>query len=279
MNADRVPPLLPLRILQRDFDAAVRLGVDVPGLLHEPARALAAYRHAYVARLLAALRDNHEVLARAMGDEAFDALGRAYVAAQPSRTRSIRWFGDGLAAFMRTGGAGAEAVAHPAFADLAALDWALRAAFDAADAEPVARERLAMVPADDWPALRFDAHPSLRVLALDWHVEPAWRALRSALDAGDPDPALEPPESGAHRVAVWRLGLQTRFRALDAPEAELLEAALGGATFAALGEIAAERWPAEAAARQVALALAQWIDDGFFAGLRQPGGSEVSAAC
>jgi len=78
-------------IVEGGDDAAAR--VDVTGLLR-------IYRHAYAARLIAALRDNFGVLPRAMGDEAFEALGRAYLQAHPSSQPSIRWFGHALADFM-----------------------------------------------------------------------------------------------------------------------------------------------------------------------------------
>ncbi|OYV00200.1 MAG: hypothetical protein CFE45_10025 [Burkholderiales bacterium PBB5] len=94
-----------------------------------------AYQHAYQARLAGALRDNFEVLALAMGDEAFAALAQAYTEAHPSRQPSIRWFGHRLADFMaRHVELDDGLVPHPAMVDLARLDWALRDAFDAADA-------------------------------------------------------------------------------------------------------------------------------------------------
>jgi len=90
-----------LREQQLAFAAAVREGANVdalpkPRINGEPAL-VGIYRHAYRARLVAALRDNHEVLALALGDEAFDAIAQAYIDAHPSRFASIRWFGDGLA--------------------------------------------------------------------------------------------------------------------------------------------------------------------------------------
>ena len=61
---------------------------------------LEIYQHAYRARLIDALVDNYPALHRALGDEAFEDLAAAYIAARPSRYRSIRWFGDGLADFV-----------------------------------------------------------------------------------------------------------------------------------------------------------------------------------
>ncbi|WP_163367521.1 HvfC/BufC N-terminal domain-containing protein, partial [Klebsiella aerogenes] len=81
---------------------------------------LQVYRHAYRARLAEALADNYTVLARALGDEAFDALAQAYLAAHPSRHPSIRWFGAALADFMAV--AGDELVPHPGLVDLARMD-------------------------------------------------------------------------------------------------------------------------------------------------------------
>ena len=88
-----------LREQQLAFAAAVREGAAAHVLLKprgngEPAL-LGIYQHAYRARLVAALRDNHEVLALALGDDAFDAIAQAYIDAHPSRFASIRWFGDG----------------------------------------------------------------------------------------------------------------------------------------------------------------------------------------
>ena len=110
---------------QRRLADAVRLQHDPQGVLAVPVEpGLAVYRNAYSARLLAALNDNYTVLARAMGDEDFERLGRAYIDAHPSRHPSIRWFGHELAAFMAE--ADDSLVGHASFIDFARMDWALR---------------------------------------------------------------------------------------------------------------------------------------------------------
>ena len=64
--------------LQSRLAAAIRDGADADGLLAgDFALGLEVYRHAYRARLAAALADNFTVLARALGDEAFEALAQA----------------------------------------------------------------------------------------------------------------------------------------------------------------------------------------------------------
>ena len=217
---------------------------------------LRIYEQAYPARLTAALRDNFGVLPTVLGDDAFDALAHAYIAAHPSRRPSIRWFGDALPAFMATRD---DLVPHPALIDLARMEWALRCAFDAADAPSLDAGDLADVPADQWPALVFAPLPSLQVLTMHWSVEPVWRALQ-----GEDAPDLPEPEALPHELLIWRQGLETRWRTLDAPAARLLHCALRGETFAELCVLAAAEVGDEQAALHAASALRAWIGDGLF---------------
>ena len=220
---------------------------------------LRVYRHAYRARLIGALRDNFGVLPRAMGDEAFEALASAYVDKHPSRHPSIRWFGDRLAEFMRDH---ADLVPHPAFIDVARTEWALRTAFDAADAPLLSRETLAALPARAWPTLQLRLHPSVQLLQMDWAVEPAWKALQDEAE----EPELPEPQGQPHLLLVWRPVLDTRWRsASSALEAALLDAVQTGEPFGALCERAAWAVGDEAAAPRVVGLLQQWVDDGLLA--------------
>jgi hypothetical protein len=265
MNAAEV-----LRAQQRALQAAITSHVapSTRGLLatsHDgtPAR-LSIYRHAYRTRLIAALADNHTMLQRALGDEAFDALARAYIDACPSQQPSIRWYGHRLAEFMASR---EDLVPHPALVDIARMDWALRDAFDAADAPTLDLATLSNVPPEHWAALRVAPHPSVRTLALQWAVEAAWRALREHDPESDaPEPELPEPERQAHTLLVWRRGLETQWRSLSADEASLLQAALQGDCFGELCERAAV-FSNDDAATTAALALQQWLHDGLFTAL------------
>ena len=151
--------------LQQRFQEAV-LRATLPGELftaaepHQLGGGYDLYVQAYRARLAAALRDNFPVLHRALGDDAFATLAQSYIDCHPSPFRSIRWFGHALADFL----AGTvERLPHPALVDLARMDWALRAAFDAADAVPLTLSDLASLRPEDWPALRLQ--PPLPTLA------------------------------------------------------------------------------------------------------------------
>jgi hypothetical protein len=262
-----------LRQQQQAFESAV-LGQDMTGLLRTApggaAAALEVYRHAYTARLTSALRDNFEILALALGDEGFDALAGAYIAAHPSAQPSIRWFGHGLAPFMDASvDADDGLVPHPALADLARLDWALRTAFDAADAPVIAHDTLATVAPEHWPDLVLQLHPSVQLLPLQWAVGPAWHALRAASDNPDAAPELPAPEPLPHCLLVWRRGWDTQWRSLDAAEAGLLQAVARGEDFGALcAHAAIEVALTEQTVPQVVAVLQQWLADGLLIGVR-----------
>ena len=258
-----------LRAQQLAFAAAAADGAD-PGTLlaadpHGGPPRLGVYRHAYRARLTEALADNFEILAKAMGDEAFAALADAYITTYPSTHLSIRWFGNRLADFMAQAvGDGSGLVPHPAFVDLARMDWALRAAFDAADAPAVGREALAGRSPQDFAALRLAAHPAVQQMKLDWVIEVAWRALREHDPDSGTEPELPAPEEHAHTLLVWRRGLDTLWRSVDAAEATLLQGLAAGESFGELCERAAALDDdALPPAQRAASVLAQWLDDGL----------------
>jgi hypothetical protein len=218
----------------------------------DPQGPLRVYHHAYRARLAEALRTNYPVLARVLGDEPFDALAQAYLRASPSRRPSIRWFGDRLAEQLA---ADPDTLPHPALVDLARMEWALGSAFDAADDAPLRSADLATLPGEAWPAMRFVLQPSVCLLALDWAIEPVWQTLTR-----DPDAEVPEPVASVHHLLIWRAGLQTRWRSVEADEAAALAALAGGQRF--------DDWcaglPAPDADSAAAIAvgrLQQWIAD------------------
>jgi hypothetical protein len=249
------------QIVAPEGDAAPAAGVD---------GRIDVYRGAYRARLVAALRDNYGTLPTVMGDEAFEALAQAYIDARPARHASIRWFGDGLSAFMA---AQEDLVAHPAMVELAQLEWALRGAFDAAHAEPLDGAALARVPVSAWADLVFTPLPSVRWVALRWQIEPVWQALKG-LD-GAAAPPLDPPQPFEHAVVVWRPRLEVRWRSVAPARAQLLDAALRGAPFAELCVQAAAQVGEPGAAAHAAQALADWVRDGLFSAWHERGASSL----
>ena len=246
--------------LQRRFQQAVLDEDASPGLFLDEGRPVGGgidlYLAAYRARLLAALRDNFPVLHRALGDQAFADLARAYIAAHPSRFRSIRWFGDALADFLD---AAPECLPHPALADVARMDWALRGAFDAAAASPLTLPDLTALAPEAWPQQRFTLLPSLRMVQLNWRVEPIWRALDENAAA-----QTEAPEPLSHVLLVWRPALDCLWRSAADSEAAALRALAQGATFAECCTVIAAAGEVDPATAAVGM-LQRWIADGLLA--------------
>jgi hypothetical protein len=245
---------------QQRFQRAVLADDAAPGLFvvegAEVAGGLALYLMAYRARLLAALRDNFPVLQRALGDEAFADLARGYIDVHPSRFRSIRWFGDALVDFLD---ADPERLPHPALADVARMDWAMRGAFDAADVPLLTLDDLAAMAPEDWPQRRFTLLPSLRKVELIWSVEPIWRSLND-----DAEAQTDAPEPLSHVLLVWRPQLDCLWRSAGDTEAAALCALAQGATFAECCAAIAGVGEPDAATVAVGL-LQRWVSDGLLA--------------
>lgn len=237
--------------LQHLFQGAVLANNLAPGLATGH---FEIYANAYRGRLVEALRDNYPVLHRALGDEAFGELARAYIAAHPSRFRSIRWFGDKLSDFID---AHPDLLPHPALGDLARMDWAIRGAFDAADLPALSAADVAAIPAEKWPGQCFVLQPAVCMIDLQWNVEPIWQTLNQ-----DENATTDAPQALQHTLLVWRRELECQWRSLDAREATALRAIADGMTFAEVCErIVGDADPAQTAA----MYLRQWIEYGLLA--------------
>lgn len=167
------------------------------------------------------------------------------------------------------GEASGDLVPHASLVDFAAMDWALRGAFDASEAPLLDPATLAALSPDDWAGLVLHLHPSAQRVRLGHAIEPAWRLLREwEPESGADQPDLPEPVPHEHLLLTWRQAGETRWRSLEPLEATLLQAVAEGAPFALLCErAAAELEDAEAAAPAVIGALQRWLADGL---LRQP---------
>jgi hypothetical protein len=278
----------------RDVGAVCRDAPAAAGL--SAGRRLAIYRHAYRTRLLETLRDSFGHTWRYLGDEWFDLLAGRFMAQHPSQQRNLRWYGAawpqwlageigagplmGLLTptFDEAGGDATEQTAqglreqlgtHAEVAELAQLDWALRRAFDAADAPTLGLAELATIAPEAWDALVLRAQPSCSLMGLQCNTLALWHAL-------DQDLEVPPAEQLAQAVdvLVWRVGDQPHFRSLVPLEAVAVTALLQEQSFGALCALLAERLAAQShadpdvsAAAEAAHMLRRWIDDGLLTSL------------
>jgi hypothetical protein len=230
--------------------------VDAPPL--SAADRLAIYRNAYQIRLIDALHDTYPVLHGLLGDEAWVALGEAYVASHPSVFRSIRWYGAELADFM----ARFPPYDQPILSEVALLEWTLAEVFDAQDAQALTRASLSAVAPDAWGGLTFEFHPSLRRLEFSWNTAAVWKAM----SRDETPPAPEAGDAPAPWL-LWRQDLQNYFRSMSAVESAALDSALRGRSFAEICEALNALLPEQEIPAAAAGLLGTWADSGILIGL------------
>ena len=214
---------------------------------------LGVYFDAYRLRLLEALETDFVALKSYVGDEQFDAIGRAYIDAWPSTHPSLRYFGQHLARFLNED---PHYRNEPILAELATFDWTLIEAFDAPDVPPLRIDAVAEIAPVDWPAMRFTAHPSLHRIDLEWNAPEIWQAVDTQSD-------LPAPARTSHPRAwvVWRKSLNSFFRELAVDEAWAIDTLLGGGTFGDLCEGLIEWIDAQHVAGHAAALLKTWISE------------------
>ena len=230
-----------------------------PSATLSSAQRIDIYRRGYHARLIECLVDDYPVLQHALGEQAFEALCRAYIAAHPSTAPSLNYFGRHLSEFCRT-----EPLAAPGFAaDLATLEWAIVLCIHAETAQAIDFTDLGKVPMESWPGARFTLNPSLRILRLEYPANAYLQGYRRQQSPSVPGP--RPTTVAVYRTgrSVWRLELEPTL-------VTLIESLRGGATLeAALGAV--QRLLAdkteEEAARLVSYCFEQSVSSGLFSAI------------
>lgn len=233
--------------------------VVTPGPRLSARERVAIYRDGYAARLVECLADDYPALKFALGDAEFERVARAYVAAHPSRSRSLNAYGAAMPGFLR-----ARPDAGRAFAsDLARLEWALVEVVHAETKPPLAADALRGLGPEDFARATLVASPALRVLRFDYPVNRFYQAF-----CVDGAPDLPAPEASA--VAAHRSGLSVYRLELEPPMRVLLAALTNGETLArALAALERELSPEELglAQERVSEWFGAWIASGFFTAL------------
>jgi len=175
------PQLLPLIAERNNIPAQLRLDV---------------YRNAYYIRLQEAIAHDFPTLLAVAGGKNFGELTTRYIRAHPSTTPSLRDFGKALPQWLHAEG-------ESTLSDVAAVEWAVIDAFDAADKEFLDAEALAQIQPSDWATLTFDFHPSVTLLNVSCNARDCWSAVRNE---DKPIPAVNgiTINNIAENLVVWR---------------------------------------------------------------------------
>jgi hypothetical protein len=235
-------------------DSAVELMIDENEQCSRKER-LGVYGEAYWLRLMEALELNYPGVHTLLGDDAFFRAGREYIDIWPSHFRSIRWFGDHLAEFLRTTKPYQN---EPMLAEMALFEWTRSTVFDARDQDALTEEDLAGVPANQWPVIGFVPHPSLRRMNLQWNVADFRRLID---EEKDPDPPAKANVSQGW--VMWRQGLDTYWRSMGVDETAAMDAMIEGQSFENICAALLKCSDEENVAIRAAGMLKRWINEGM----------------
>lgn len=207
----------------------------------DPGRRFAVHRNNVLISLVEALEARFPVTRALVDAEVFAALGRAYLTAEPPRSRLLFELGLTLPAFLERH----EAVAGlPYLADLARLEAARTRALHAADAEPLAAEAFARLDPARLARQRVGLHPSVQLVPSRSPIVTLWRAHQAEDPAAIAAALARVDLARGEDALVWRPGLEVAVAALPPGGFAFLEALGLGRPLGAAAEAAAAADPA-----------------------------------
>lgn len=224
------------------------------GFEEAAAPGLRVYKNNYRSQLVSCLEHSFPATLAWLGGELFQAACEAHVdAVAPSS-----WTIDAYARRFPETLARLHAEDLDVF-ELAWLEWALGEAFVAKDETPLGPHELANV---DWD------NASIRLAGSMWTVPARTNAgaIWAAIAAEETPPGAQMLGEGC-RYLVWRAGLQSRFRTLEAEEFDALLKIAAGASFAELCTSLVETRGEEQAVAAAGEMLGRWISDGLIVGI------------
>jgi hypothetical protein len=215
---------------------------------------LEVYRNNYRSQLAGCLEASFPATLAWIGEGAFKQACLAHIASVPPSSWTIDAYAAGFPATLRD--------IHPSdweIAELAWLEWALGEAFISPDEQPLGASDLANI---DWEHAILEISRSVLV----GEARTSAGAIWSAISLGDDPPPAQPLPS-ASGVIVWRSGLRSMFRTVDAIERAALQKVASGTSFGLLcGGLVAGHGRDEGT-RLAGSLLGRWIGDGLIVGV------------
>ncbi|QDI76241.1 MULTISPECIES: DNA-binding domain-containing protein [Leisingera] len=251
-----------MSVSQTDFTRAMMdAGQPVPdGLtdhLGQPAgRRFSVYRNNVAVSLTEAMHSAFPVIAKLLGKQNMDGLAGIYLRRHPPSSPLMMFYGAEFPAFLEA----MEQLKHLGYlGDVARLELALRRAYHAADAAPIAPEALGALPPDALLDTRLELAPAVQVLRSPWPIHAIWRYNT---EDGAPKPAAQ-----AEDVLITRPEFDPIPQVLPPAGAVWISALMAGATIGAAMEQAA----AENEAFDLGATLALLLQGGAVTGLNSKG--------
>lgn len=220
---------------------------------------LGIYKNAYTLRLIESLNTSFPALYAYLGTEEFEKLCHSYIKAHPSPYRSIRWYGDVLADFIKT----YFDASYAYLAELADFEWNMTLAFDAADDKVLTIDEMAAVNPELWADMTFTVHSSVRRVNYFWNSVSLWQTLIK-----DEDLPEMLSNSRPLSWVLWRSpDFMIQYYSLSEEEAWALDALRQGKSFGELCEGLCQWVAVEEVGMKAASYLKNWIQNGMLSRL------------
>lgn len=211
------------------------------------------YHNAYRMRLRETIDNDHPMLGKYLGDELYDLMVANYIDHYPSKVKSLRYFCDAIPQLLAEQTPFSD---HEILSPLATFERTLLSGFDAQDAPVISVNELASLPAEQWPELNIQFHPSVLIFEEAINAVETWQALKSE---------IHPPQPTPHPLPiywlVWRNQERlTEFRYLPPAELVLLTHFKQGGNFADGCELLTEYFPVDEVPVHAVQFLQQWLN-------------------
>lgn len=219
-----MPTLLELQqatrrsLILREDQAAAEMLAD-----HVPPDRLDIYRNTIYSGLNKVLRLSYPVVDRLVGAEFFEGAAQIFIQQHLPRAAYLDQYGEEFADFLRHF---PPAASLAYLADVAKLEWAINCSLHAPDVGPVELVALAAIPADEQERVCFVAHPSVRLVSVDYPVDRIWRAVLAGDDAELM--SLDTSAAGPIKLLVERRPTGVEVVRLDRPAWHFLTALCSG---------------------------------------------------
>jgi hypothetical protein len=137
----------------------------------QPKKRFDVYRNNVYFGLIEALAAQFPAIARLLGKDMFVETAKAYIAEHPPTSPLLFRYGETFGDFL----AQAKPLEdYPYLGDVARLEWLWMQAYHGADQTPLNPAELGAIPADQLDGVRFDLHPTMRLLSSPHPIVSIW---------------------------------------------------------------------------------------------------------
>ncbi len=142
------------------------------GAKRKAGRRFDVYRNNITTSLTEALQVGFPVIAKLIGAQNMTVLSRTFLRTHPPSNPVMMLYGADFPEFL----ANTAQVKHLGYLpDIARLELAIRRAYHAGDADPIAADQLSSLPAQELLTVGFRFAPAVQVLRSDWPIFDIWQ--------------------------------------------------------------------------------------------------------